>query len=55
MSCKIYRVSEVQGSHFFKNQELVKFKLAAFKKSRVGKVQVSIFFQNQKLAELKLA
>jgi len=47
MSCKIYRVSEVQVSHFFKNQELVKFKLAALKKSRVGKVQVSIFSKSK--------
>jgi hypothetical protein len=32
MCCKFYRVSEVYVSHFLKNQELVKFKLAAFKK-----------------------
>ena len=55
MSCKIYRVSEVQVSHFFKNQELVKFKLAFFSKNQeLGKFKLA-FFQNQKLAELELA
>ena len=46
MSCKTDRVSEVKVSHFLKNQELVKFKLAAFQKIKSGKVKVSNFFQN---------
>ena len=46
MSCKIYRVSEVQVSHFLKNQELVKFKLVAFQKNQeLAKFKLAIFFK----------
>ena len=45
MSCKIYRVSEVQVSHFFKNQELVKFKLAPLKIQELAKFKLAFFFK----------
>jgi hypothetical protein len=45
---KIYRVREVQVSHFSKNQELRKFKLAIFsKKQELAKFKLEFFLKSK--------